>query len=61
MRLQDYPPQEPLSPAGEAYSTRVLELGSGLQGAEFNFGLDPYQSLAVYPAGAPNGDVLLDG
>ena len=59
MNLTDYPAQEPLSPVGERYQTRVLELGKGVQGTEHAYGPDPYQSLAVFPAKDPSGDVLV--
>ena len=59
MNIADYPPQEPLSPIGAAYQARVMALGEGLRGIEAAYGPDPYQSLAVFPAERPSGDVLL--
>ena len=59
MKLADYPPQEPLSAAGPPYQERVLARGAGVEGREFAYGDDPYQRLTVYPAAAPNGDVLV--
>jgi acetyl esterase/lipase len=44
---------------GAAYQARVLALGEGLHGAELAYAADPYQSLAVFPAPRPTGDVLL--
>ena len=59
MKIEDYPPQEPLSPLGAAYQSRVLGLGEGCEGREFAYGPDPYQALSVFPADDPSGDVLL--
>ena len=59
MRAEDYPPQEPLSALGAAYQSRVLAAGAGLEGTEFAYGPDPYQSLAVFRPAAPSGDVLV--
>ena len=59
MNVADYPKQEPLSPVGAAYAARVLAMGERVRGIESNYGPDPYQSLAVFPAERPNGDVLL--
>jgi arylformamidase len=60
MRLDDYPAQEPLSAAGAAYQARILALGEGVQApVEACYGDDPYQSIAVFPAPRPTGDVLL--
>ena len=59
MKLDAYPPQEPLSPVGAAYQARVLALGEGTTGLESAYGTDPYQVLEVFGAGRPGGDVLL--
>ena len=61
MKIEDYPPQEPLSALGAAYQARVLGLDAGASdaAAEFAYGTDPYQRLAVFPAADPSGDVLL--
>ncbi|WP_076998117.1 alpha/beta hydrolase [Variovorax sp. KK3] len=59
MKLELYPPQEPLSPLGQAYQARIMALGEGVQGHEAAYGDDPYQSLAVFPAIDPSGDVLV--
>ncbi len=59
MDLQHYPAQEPLSPLGAAYHQRVLARGAGQTGLAFAYGADPYQSLTVFPAPEPNGDVLV--
>ena len=59
MNLEHYPAQDPLSPLGAAYQQRILALGTGLTGEEHAYGTDPYQSLAVFPAAKPTGDVLV--
>ena len=48
MKLDHYPPQEPLSPLGAAYQARILALGEGVAGHEAAYGDDPYQTLAVF-------------
>lgn len=58
MRLDKYPPQEPPSDNGRAYGDKVMQLGAGLQGTDQRYGEDPYQSLAVFRAPAPNGTLL---
>ena len=59
MRIEDYPPQEPLSPLGAAYQARILALGQGIEGREARYGDDPYQSLSVFEPARPTGEVLL--
>jgi len=60
MRLEDYPPQEPLSPVGKTYADECLRRGEGVTGAdEARYGGDPYQSIAVHRAKTPNGVVFL--
>jgi arylformamidase len=58
MRVEEYPPQEPPSDAANSYSDAVTQLGAGLEGIERRYGADPYQSLAVFRAPAPNGKLL---
>jgi arylformamidase len=59
MQPKDYPPQEPFNALAEAFSVEVARRGAGINGVEAQFGDDAYQSLAVYPAPKPNGDVLI--
>lgn len=60
MRPEDYPPQEPPSPAGKAYADECVRRGEGVAAdEEARFGADPYQSLAVHRAARPNGTVYL--
>jgi len=59
VKLDHYPPQEPLSPLGAAYQARILALGEGVAGHEAAYGDDPYQTLAVFRPPQPSGDVLV--
>jgi acetyl esterase/lipase len=59
MRLDDYPAQEPLSEAGQAYGAECWRRSSTVAFEEFPFGADPYQRLAVASASRPDGRVLL--
>lgn len=59
MKLDHYPPQEPLSPLGLAYEQRILALGEGIEGIEQAYGADLYQSLTVFSPATPSGDVLV--
>lgn len=59
MKLDDYPAQEPLSPAGTEYGRECWKRGEGVGGEEFAFGDDPYQRLLVLRADRPDGRVLL--
>lgn len=58
MRLEDYPPQEPLSEAGRAYHAEVVGRGAGVEGVEDSYGPDPYQAVLLFPPPRPNGTVL---
>lgn len=59
MRIANYPSQEPLSKLAAAYHDDVMRLGehSGVC-VESNYGDDPYQGLAIFPARKPDGRVL---
>jgi acetyl esterase/lipase len=59
MRLVDYPPQEPLSEAGQVYSAECWRRSAGIAGEEFAFGPDLYQRLAVFQPRQPDGRVLI--
>lgn len=58
MRPEDYPAQEPLSDFARPYHEEVMRRAEGLDGIEAHYGDDPYQSILLYPAPTPNGDVL---
>ncbi len=59
MKLEDYPPQEPLSEAGQGYSTECWRRSAGIAFREETFGPDPYQRLALFEPAKPDGRVLL--
>ena len=59
MNLHDYPPQEPLSEAGQAYSAECWRRSAGIPYREEAFGADPYQKLLVFEPKKPDGRVLL--
>lgn len=58
MRIEDYPPQEPLSAPGAAYHAEVLRRGAGLAGSDARYGEDPYQGIALFIPPRPTGSVL---
>lgn len=58
MRPEDYPAQEPLSDFARPYHEEVMRRADGIDGIEARYGGDPYQSVLLYPAAEPNGDVL---
>ncbi len=59
MKLADYPPQEPLSEAGSAYSAECWKRSNGIAYDEIGYGPDAYQRLALFKAARPDGRVLL--
>jgi arylformamidase len=59
MLIRDYPPQEPLSPAGQAYHEELMRRLPLQAGVELPYGEDPYQGLSIFPASQPTGDVLV--
>lgn len=59
MKIQDYPPQEALSPVGQKYQEEVMRRYPQQAGIELSYGPDPYQGLLLFPAAVPNGNVLL--
>jgi arylformamidase len=59
MLQKDYPPQEPLSEAGERYSQECWRRGAGIAAEEHAYGADPCQRLLVFPAPAPDGRVMV--
>jgi len=58
-RYEEYPPQEPFSPIGEVFHARARALGAGIDGESVAYGPSPYQEVAVFPAGRPDGRVLM--
>lgn len=58
MRIEDYPPQEPLSEVGQAFADEVMARGEGISAVDVRYGADPYQSIAIQSPDEPNGTVL---
>jgi len=59
VRIADYPPQEPMSPAGQAYHDRVMAVGADVPaGEEIAYGPDPYQRILIHRSSRP-ADALL--
>ena len=58
MRLDDYPPQEPLSEAARAYQDEVMRRGAAVVGLEFPYGEDAYQRVLICRGDRPNGTLL---
>jgi len=58
VRIEDYPPQEPLSENGVLYTREMVRRSAGIEGIEVRHGSDVHQSLLVFPAERPNGTVL---
>jgi arylformamidase len=59
VKLEDYPPQEPLSEAGQLYSAECWRRSDAVRYDEFAFGSDPYQRLLVFAPERADGRVLL--
>ena len=59
MNRADYPAQEPLSEAGEAYGAECWRRSASVAFEDFAFGDDCYQRLLVAKAARPDGRVLL--
>lgn len=58
MRPEDYPPQDAFTEIGARYHARISALAEAVPTVEWQHGDDPYQSVALYPAPAPRGDVV---
>ena len=58
MQAEDYPAQEPFTDIGARYHAEVMRRTRPDAGYEVTHGADPYQSLCVYKAENPTGDVL---
>jgi acetyl esterase/lipase len=58
LRIEDYPPQEPLSEVGRDFADEVMRRAAGVEGLEFSYGDDPYQGIALHAPADPNGAVL---
>jgi|TARA_B110000495_G_C22922372_1_gene538885 arylformamidase len=58
MRIENYPPQEPFSEAGDKYAAEVMRRGQGTSGEDHSYGDDPYQSLSLHIPENPDGTIL---
>lgn len=58
MRIEDYPPQEPISEAGQRYHEEVIRRGAGIAGEDRAYEGDPYQSALLFRPEKPDGRVL---
>ncbi|MGB7302122.1 MAG: alpha/beta hydrolase [Burkholderiaceae bacterium] len=58
MKPEDYPAQEPFSEMGARQHAKVMALVDGIAATDVMVGSDPYQSVAVYRANQPRGNVL---
>ena len=60
MRVDDYPPQEPLGEVGTAYRDECLRMSKGIDGIEHAYAKEhPCQSVLVFKPRSANGSVLL--
>jgi arylformamidase len=59
MKIEDYPPQEPLSEAAIAYQREVMTRARPVAGGdEIQVGPDPYQGVLIFRPDLPNGTTL---
>jgi arylformamidase len=59
MRIEDYPPQEPLSENGVRYTKRFTELSASIPYEEYYYASDAVtQGIAVVRSPRPNGTIL---
>jgi len=58
MKIEDYPPQEPLSDFAKPYHDTCVHRAEVTEYEEFQYGDNAYQSVLVCKADEPTGDVL---
>jgi len=58
MSPEEYPPQEPLSPAARAYHAEVMRRGDFGAAEESAYGPDPHQRVLVWRAAKPVGALV---
>lgn len=61
MKIEDYPPQEPLSDFGQRYQETCFAMSEqigAIERFELQLGDNPYQSMTVFPSKQPSGLVL---
>jgi acetyl esterase/lipase len=56
-RPEDYPPQEPMSALGAAYTAECARRSAGIPGIDVAYGDDPYQGIALFVPKRPSGAV----
>jgi hypothetical protein len=50
MRMEDYPPQESLSAAGQVYAAEVMRRGTGVAAEDHSYGPDPFaDGITILP------------
>lgn len=59
MRIDTYPPQEPLPEVARLFHETLMARAEGIEGHEYSYGKDPSQSLMVFPCEKPGGPVLM--
>ena len=59
MRPEDYPAQDVFTEIGKKYHSRILDLAETVPTEEWQYGENPYQSVALYPAEKPRGDLIV--
>jgi arylformamidase len=59
MLPEDYPAQDVFTKIGEKYHSRIMDVVETVPTEEWQHGEDPYQSVALYPAEKPRGDVVV--
>lgn len=58
MKPEDYPAQDSFTEIGAKYHAKISDLADGVATVEWQHGADPYQSVALYPALEPRGDLV---
>lgn len=58
MRIENYPPQEPMPKFALAYADEVMRRGEGVRCTDHAYGADPYQGIALQVPAEPNGTIL---
>lgn len=59
MRIEDYPPQEPVPDGLRFFHQTLMRRAEGIEGREYAYGDDPSQSLTIYPCAQAGSPVLL--
>lgn len=59
MRIDAYPPQEPLPEVARIFHDTLMARAEGIEGHEYSYGQDPSQSLMIFPCQTPGSPVLM--